>query len=181
MQLLLGVDAGGRRFGWYPETSSTLELVFDDAGTAQVLDGGYHDWDCLNLIYGGRVKPRSPGVPGLADIAFDGVFDFPLLYRDYLQLPHVLGQTEPTFVFDACRDGDLCLDISDAGTFRYLGWVAEHDCNRLWFRLTTQTDGGALLEVGDAGSDAPEWVQTSPECALHLVGFHRLPDGGVGL
>lgn len=171
------IDGGTFPARFLPDFVPNVLMMFDDAGFIEVASGAYSAWDCLNRTYDGDIHVFSFR---FAYVELHKVVDVRVLAAEYGALPHVtIAEPDSAIVFDTCGyDNDFCLDV-DGGVFNYLGWVDKSDCARVWFRLTSQPDGGSSLEVRDAGLSGDDWMDELPGCASRLWGHpHRWPDGG---
>ena len=155
---LATLDAGRWRVEFRPDFLPSIDLVMDDAGTEHFLSGEYSAWDCLNANYGGTPKHIFHRY---VSIELSKTVDARVLASDYAALPHVQSAVPGSLFFGhSCGyPNDLCLDI-DGGKFGYLGAASDESCAQIWFRLTSQADGGSAVEIRDAGHP------------------HRFPDGG---
>jgi hypothetical protein len=173
---LSSIDFGGPKVGVVPSWFPSIEIAFDDAGFDVVSDGGYHDWDCLNELYRGRVTGTF-ALDHIAWIDIGRLVRVSDLFPDYASLPHVVsvGYEGWGEITDCGYVDDTCLDI-DAGVFTFLGVVETFQCRRTGFRLVEVPDGGRVLDTNDGGiPDA--WFDNHRACVQRLTEYASL-DGG---
>jgi hypothetical protein len=147
-------------------------VYFDDAGFELARDGDYDAWDCLNALYGGVPHLYSQGsaANSWAWIEFDTrVLRIDQLRDDYSGLPHVVKVEGSSYacVCECQYMNDTCLDI-DGGVFTFVGYVQTGVCDTVWFRSTSQPDGGRALELRDGGIPL-DWLMQAPACVHRLM------------
>jgi hypothetical protein len=159
-------------------------LRLDDAGFDLLIDGGYHDWDCLNALYGGVGRTLSTGVGAPSSSNTWGVVEFDdrvvrveQLAGDYRTLPHVVDVQPDSYscTCDCGTNNDTCLDL-DGGLLTLIGNLETGQCDEFWFRVTVDGDGGRQLEERDSGIPL-DWFRQAPAC-LHRLRALRSFDAG---
>jgi hypothetical protein len=80
-----------RSYDFVPRAATdTILLGYDAATGAQIRNGTYHEWDCLNAWYGG--EPQVLSSIDVTILRFDGNFKPELLVADYAALGLHAGQ-----------------------------------------------------------------------------------------
>lgn len=145
-----------------PSWSSEVMVKFDGGSLANVaLDGGYHDWDCVNAMYG--ANDVQPVIPTWVLVSFTPRLNIPLIIPAYEALPHVI-YAEPNYYGG---DGpDICLSM-EAGGHAYIFYDGSGDCpagciERDFTGVRVDGDGGISLlgrwNNQDGGSTRPTWM-----------------------
>lgn len=174
---------GGMRLGVLPHYDTGIQVTFQEPGASQVANGTYTAWDCLNRSYGAATPRVSPfGATTYVFIDFRPL-NTRTLSREYARLPHVLYANPNGIGIGAlCGSAnDLCVSPSASGTWTWLAKSEGDDCSQTYYRITTQPDGGRVVDQWDAGAGSPtHWFEQSPQCAMNLWGNPwRYPDGGI--
>lgn len=173
----------GVRLGAIPDYDTGLSVTFQGPGASQVATGTYTAWDCLNRSYG-AATPRVSSFGGTTYVFIDfRPLNTRTLSREYARLPHVLfAEPNGIFIGHSCGSAnDLCVSPSAFGTWTWLAKSEGDDCSQAYYRITTQPDGGRVVDQWDAGAGSPTaWFEQSPQCAMNLWGNPwRYPDGGI--
>lgn len=147
------------RGAWRPD-----ELILSVAPDTYrlIADGRYEAWDCLNDWYDvAQVRPAQLSEDRVL-LAFDGVYDVPVLAADYAALPGVTAAEPNGWGADG---SDLCGSI-DGATYRYVVRVASGDCpagcidEELTLFTSEPGEAPVLRETwnSDDGTPRPAWA-----------------------
>lgn len=183
LQFVWALRDAGVRLGALPDYDTGILVTFQEPGASQVVAGTYTAWDCLNRSYG-AASPRVSSSGGTTYVFIDfRPLNTRTLSREYARLPHVL-YAEPNGIGIGALCGsasDLCVSPSASGTWTWLAKSEGNDCGQTYYRVTTQPDGGRVVDQWDAGAGPPTaWFEQSPQCAMNLWGNPwRHPDGGI--
>jgi hypothetical protein len=139
----------GRRF----------QLTWTAATAEAFADGLYTAWDCLNEVYGLRsVTPLDSGV----ELELDGIYNLPLVFERYRQLPGVTGGASmlggaPAPDICVAREGERYEYVFDAA-----GECPEGCPERRAYYFVSESSGQVTqLAAWDAttGAPVPDWFE----------------------
>lgn len=178
-EAMAGLAADAHTEGAVPKVDPSAVALTVGAQTAQaMLDGSYHDWDCLASWYQAQsVREGDPAAGGARRIivSFDGIYDTAQVAQDYRGLPGVAA-ADPVPVATG-NPGDrpprLCA-TEDGDTIRYVASgppVLEPDGKKrpeqFYFFVSTGAGEVTLEDTYNAGSSPfiqPSWMTHYGDC-----------------
>jgi len=150
----------------------SINVDLDSTGGSLLKEGSYNEWDGLNARYGALVHTflTEPGaIQNYASLSFKGIYNGPLLTRQYMTLLHIINAVVdvpafPAFINpDAPPLGTVCLAIDKDNGFHYYMFVHKfsgYSTVKSSYRIDTSANIAELdTKILIATSPAPSWLQ----------------------
>ena len=91
-----------------PDDPTGVSLLLDEQAFDAHQRGDYHEWDCLNAAYGGRIVSTGTLIPSV-NLDFGGrYFDVDRLMNEYARLSGVVSTSPDAFLGGG---SDICLEV----------------------------------------------------------------------